>query len=234
VVEEAGIRSPVEKFLSEEELGALRARMEAGTGDLILIVADREDRVHVALDGLRRSLAERLELIEPDRWSLCWLTEPPLFDWNEEEGRWNSVHHLFTSPSDPDAIDPATSTARAYDLVMNGFEIGGGSIRIHRADVQRRVFELLGLDPEEVQEQFGHMLEAFRYGAPPHGGIAFGWDRLVMLLSGQDAIGEVIAFPKTQSGADPLTGAPAEVDARQLRDLGIRVNEPPTREKERP
>jgi aspartyl-tRNA synthetase len=234
VVEEEGIRSPVEKFLGAGELAALRERMEAAVGDLLLIVADREDRVHVALDGLRRSLAERLELVQRDGWSLCWLTEPPLFVWSEEEERWDSVHHLFTSPSDPDAIDPATSTARAYDLVMNGFEIGGGSIRIHRADVQRRVFELLGLDPEETQEQFGHMLEAFRYGAPPHGGIAFGWDRLVMLLADQDAIGEVIAFPKTQSGADPLTGAPAEVDARQLRDLGIRLDEPPMEGKERP
>jgi aspartyl-tRNA synthetase len=232
VVEEDGIRSPVEKFLTADELAGLRTRTGAESGDLILIVADRADRVHVALDGLRRSMAARLDLIPADTWSFCWLTEPPLFDWNEEEERWDSVHHLFTSPSDVDELDPATATGRGYDLILNGFEIGGGSIRIHRAEVQRKVIELLGITPEQMQEQFGHMLEAFRYGAPPHGGIAFGWDRLVMLLAGQDSIGEVIAFPKTQSGADPLTGAPAAVDDRQLRDLGLRVIQAPPEEKE--
>ena len=155
------------------------------------------------------------------------MVEPPLFEWSEDEGKWTSVHHLFTSPSDPEHLDPATATARAYDLVLNGFEIGGGSIRIHRTEVQRRVIELLGISSEEMQEQFGHMLEAFTYGAPPHGGIAFGWDRLVMLLADQTSITEVIAFPKTQSGADPMTGAPARVSERQLRDLGIRLIEPP-------
>jgi aspartyl-tRNA synthetase len=136
------------------------------------------------------------------------------------------VHHLFTAPSGED-LDPRTATARGYDLVLNGFELGGGSIRIHDPDVQRRVCEVLGLATEEIEEKFGHMLEAFRYGVPPHGGVAFGWDRVVMLLSDQEAITDVIAFPKTQSGADPLTGAPSPVTERQLRELGLRVDEPP-------
>jgi aspartyl-tRNA synthetase len=227
VVEDEGVRSPVLKFLTTEEIARLVADTQAAPGDLILIVADKADRVAVALDGLRRTMAARLELIPDDVWAFCWLTEPPLFEWSEDDERWTSVHHLFTSPADADAIDPTTTTARAYDLILNGFEIGGGSIRIHRPEVQAQVIELLGLSTEEMQEQFGHMLRALRYGAPPHGGIAFGWDRLVMLLADQTSITEVIAFPKTQSGADPMTGAPSAVDERQLRDLGIHLIAPP-------
>ncbi len=227
VVEDGKVRSPVEKFLAPEEIDGLLAATGSAPGDLILIVADKADRVAVALDGLRRTMARRLGLIPEDAWAFCWLTEPPLFEWNEEEGRWSAVHHLFTSPAASDAaIDPATATARAYDLVLNGLEIGGGSMRIHRPDVQAQVIGLLGISAEEMQEQFGHMLTAFRYGAPPHGGIAFGWDRLAMLLADQTAITEVIAFPKTQSGADPMTGAPALVEGSQLRDLGINVVAP--------
>jgi aspartyl-tRNA synthetase len=163
-------------------------------------------------------------------WSFCWMVEPPLFEWSEDEGRWVSVHHLFTAPGDPANLDPATATARAYDLILNGVELGGGSIRIDRPEVQRAVFQALGLAPEEAEEQFGHMLEAFTYGAPPHGGIAFGWDRTVMLLAGEESIAEVIAFPKTQSGADPMTGAPSPVDDSQLRDLGLRLAEAPKEE----
>ena len=227
VVEDEGVRSPVEKFLTPEEIAGLLAATNAASGDLILVVADKADRVAVALDGLRRTMAARLELIPDDAWAFCWLTEPPLFEWSEEEERWTSMHHLFTAPIDAEAIDPAATKARAYDLVLNGFEIGGGSIRIHQPEVQASVIELLGLSEEEMQEQFGHMLRAFRYGAPPHGGVAFGWDRLVMLLADQTSITEVIAFPKTQSGADPMTGAPSAVDDRQLRDLGIHRIEPP-------
>ncbi len=229
VAEDDGLRSPVEKFLSAEELAGIRAATGAVTGDLILIVADRADRVAVALDGLRRTLAARLELIPEGAWSFCWMVEPPLFEWSEEDSRWSAVHHLFTAPTEPSDLDPATATGRGYDLILNGNEIGGGSIRIHTPEVQRAVFEVLGLSPEESEEKFGHMLEAFRYGAPPHGGIAFGWDRLVMLLAGESSIAEVIAFPKTQSGVDPLTGAPAEVAPEQLRDLGIRTIEPPAK-----
>ena len=227
VVEVDGLRSPVEKFLSPQEIAGIRGATGAAVGDLILIVADRADRVAVALDGLRRTLAARLDLIADNSWSFCWMVQPPLFEWSEEDRRWSAVHHLFTAPSDPADLDPATATGRGYDLILNGNEIGGGSIRIHTPEVQRAVFDVLGLSAEEATEKFGHMLEAFRYGAPPHGGIAFGWDRLVMLLAGESSISEVIAFPKTQSGADPMTGAPAEVAPEQLRDLGLRLHEPP-------
>jgi len=230
VVEEDGVRSPVEKHLSADEIAGLIAATQATTGDLILIVADTADRVAVALDGLRRTMAARLGAIPPDMWSFCWMVEPPLLEWSEEEGRWVSVHHLFTAPADPENLDPATATARAYDLILNGVELGGGSIRINRPDVQRAIFDALGLAPDEAEEQFGHMLEAFTYGAPPHGGIAFGWDRTVMLLAGEESIGEVIAFPKTQSGADPMTGAPSPVDGSQLRELGLRLAEAPKEE----
>ena len=230
VVEETGIRSPVEKHLGADEITGLLAATEATAGDLILIVADKADRVAVALDGLRRTMAARLDAIPPDMWSFCWMVEPPLFEWSEEEERWVSVHHLFTAPADPENLDPATATARAYDLVLNGVELGGGSIRINRPEVQRAIFDALGLAPQDAEEQFGHMLEAFTYGAPPHGGIAFGWDRTVMLLAGEESIGEVIAFPKTQSGADPMTGAPSPVDDSQLRQLGLRLAEPPKEE----
>ncbi|MFM8944618.1 MAG: aspartate--tRNA ligase [Actinomycetota bacterium] len=229
-VEADAVRSPVEKHLSAEELATLRAATGAGVGDLILAVADPVDRANVALDGLRRRLAQRLELVPVDTWAFCWQVRPPLFEWSEEEAKWVSVHHPFTSPVEDDDLDPATAKARAYDLVLNGFELGGGSIRIHRPDVQRRVFEVLGLTAEEIDEKFGHLLTAFRVGVPPHGGVAFGIDRLVMLMAGKDAIRDVTAFPKAQSGADPLTGAPAAVDDQQLRDLGIRLVAPPTKE----
>ena len=189
----------------------MRRATGAGPGDLILIVADKPDRTNVALDGLRRHLADRLGLIPEGEWRFCWYSEPPLFDWSEEEGKWVSNHHPFTSPLTDD-LTPETAKARAYDLTLNGFELGGGSIRIHRPDVQRRVFEVLGLTPEQTEEQFGHLLRAFRYGVPPHGGIAMGIDRLVMLMAGKDTIRDVTAFPKAQSGADPLTGAPAPRD----------------------
>jgi aspartyl-tRNA synthetase len=154
------------------------------------------------------------------------MTEPPLFEWSDDEDRWVSVHHPFTAPVGAD-LDPATARGRGYDLVLNGFELGGGSIRIHRPDVQERVFEILGLSHEEIVEQFGHLFRAFRFGVPPHGGIAMGLDRLVMLLSGTDSLRDVTAFPKAQSGQDPLTGAPAPATEAQLRELGLRVTAPP-------
>ena len=214
-------RSPVEKHLTPDELDAVRRVTGAGDGDLVCIVADRPDRVAVALDGLRRDMAARLGLVPEGQWRFAWIVDWPLFEWNEDEGRWDSVHHPFTSPATED-LDPRTARARAYDLVVNGVELGGGSIRIHRPDVQRKVFEALGIGADEAQEKFGFLLDAFRYGVPPHGGIAFGLDRLAMLLAGKDNLREVIAFPKTQSGADPLTGAPGPVAPDQLRELGIR------------
>jgi aspartyl-tRNA synthetase len=227
VVDEGGaIRSPVDKFLSEPERAAILARTGAGPGDLVCIVADRRDRVHVALDGVRRDLAVRLDQIPEGRWEFCWYFEAPLFEWSHEEERWVANHHPFTAPLTDD-LSPETAKARAYDLVLNGFEIGGGSIRIHQPDLQRRVFEALGLPQEEIEEKFGHLLRAFRYGAPPHGGIAMGLDRLLMILAGKDSLRDVTAFPKAQSGADPLTGAPAPVDEAQLRELRLRIVEPP-------
>ena len=231
VVEADAIRSPVEKHLSAAEVDGVGAATGAGPGDLVLIVADRPDRANVALDGLRRHMAERLGLIPEGEWRFCWLVEPPLFEWSEDEGKWVSAHHPFTSPASDD-LDPRTATSRGYDLVLNGYEVGGGSIRIHRPDVQHEVFEVLGLSEDEIQEQFGHLLQAFRYGVPPHGGIAMGIDRLVMLMAGKDTIRDVTAFPKAQSGADPLTGAPAPASAEQLRELGIAVTAKPDEEPE--
>jgi aspartyl-tRNA synthetase len=225
VQDDGALRSPVEKFLSTDESAAIVSRTGASPGDLVCLVADREDRVNVALDGLRRDLASRLGLVPDGVWSYCWMTEPPLFEWSDDEGKWVSVHHPFTSPASED-LDPATAKARAYDLTLNGFEVGGGSIRIHRPEVQRKVFDVLGLASQEQEEQFGHLLRALGYGAPPHGGIAMGIDRIVMLMAGKETIRDVTAFPKAQSGADPLTGAPAPVDDHQLRDLGIRLTAP--------
>jgi aspartyl-tRNA synthetase len=225
-VEAEGVRSPVEKFLTAEEIAGVRAATGASEGDLMLIVADRPDRVAVALDGLRRRMAERLELIPEGTWAWLWVTEPPLFEWSEEDQRWVAQHHPFTSPLTDD-LSPETAKARAYDIVLNGVEMASGSIRIHRPEIQRAVFEAVGLAPEEIDEKFGHMITAFGYGVPPHGGIAPGIDRLTMLLLGRESLRDVMAFPKGQSGFDPLTGAPAPVSEEQLRDLGLRVVEPP-------
>ena len=229
------VRSPVEKFLSPDEVAGVLERTGATEGDLVCIVADGEDRANVALDGLRRDMAARLELIPADAWSFCWMVEPPLFEYSDEEERWVSVHHPFTSPASDD-LDPETARARAYDLVLNGFEIGGGSIRIHDASVQRKVFDALQLPRDDVEAQFGHLLRALTLGAPPHGGIAMGLDRLVMVLGGKEAIRDVIAFPKSQSGSDPLTGSPAPVDESQLRELGLALTVEPSevRQGERP
>ena len=225
-VEDGGmLRSPVEKFLSDEERIGILERTGAGAGDLVCLVADRVERSNVALDGLRRDLAVRLDLISEDLWEFVWYFEPPLFEWSEDEDKWVSNHHPFTAPLTED-LEPRTAKARAYDLVLNGFELGGGSIRIHDPQVQERVFEVLGLSHEEIEGKFGHLIRAFRYGAPPHGGIAMGIDRLAMLMAGKDAIRDVQAFPKAQSGADPLMGGPSPVDPAQLRELGIRVIEP--------
>jgi aspartyl-tRNA synthetase len=217
-----GVRSPVAKVLSEGELDAVRKATGANEGDLIVIVGDRPDRANVALDGVRRHLASRLGLIPEGEWAFCWYLEPPLFEWSDEEGKWVSNHHPFTSPLSDD-LSPETAKARAYDLVLNGFELGGGSIRIHDPAVQHRVFEVLGLSEQEIQDKFGHLLTAFRYGVPPHGGIAMGIDRLVMLLADKASLRDVTAFPKAQSGADPLTGAPSPASPEQLAELGIAV-----------
>jgi aspartyl-tRNA synthetase len=221
VVEADGrVRSPVEKYLSLDEVAGVLERTGAAEGDLVCIVADAGARANVALDGLRRDMAARLGLVPDGSWSFCWMVEPPLFEYSDEEERWVSVHHPFTSPASDD-LSYETAKARAYDLVLNGFEVGGGSIRIHDPSVQRKVFEALQLPADDVEEQFGHLLRALTLGAPPHGGIAMGVDRLVMIMTGKDAIRDVIAFPKSQSGTDPMTGSPAPVDDAQLRELGL-------------
>jgi aspartyl-tRNA synthetase len=215
-------RSPIAKFLSSAEIGAVTERLGGSPGDLLLIVADTARTAAQALGALRLELARRFELVPPGRHEILWVTEFPAFAWSEDEQRWHATHHPFTAPSG-DLSDPAAASSRAYDLVLDGSEIGGGSIRINRIDVQQKVFELLGISRAEAQARFGFLLDAFKYGAPPHGGIAMGLDRIVALLAGRDTIRDVIAFPKAASGADPLTGAPAPVDLAQLRELGLRL-----------
>ena len=219
-VQERGWRSPIAKFLSEAEIEAIGRRLDATAGDLLLIVADQVTTVGQALSALRMELGRRFDLIPRDRHDILWVVEFPAFFWDAQAERWDSAHHPFTAPSG-DLNDPANLSSRSYDLVLDGAEIGGGSIRINRLDIQERVFELLGIGPEEASARFGFFLDALRYGAPPHGGIAMGIDRIVTALAGVDSIRDTIAFPKAASGADPLTGAPAPVDPAQLRELGL-------------
>jgi aspartyl-tRNA synthetase len=220
-VQEEGWRSPIAKFLGEGELAAVTARLDAKPGDLLLIVADEITTVGQALSALRMELARRFDLIPDGRHDILWVVEFPAFFWDADAQRWDAAHHPFTAPSG-DLSDPANLSSRAYDLVLDGSEIGGGSIRINRLDVQQRVFELLGIGPEEAKARFGFFLDALRYGAPPHGGIAMGIDRIVAALAGVESIRDTIAFPKAASGADPLTAAPAPVDPAQMRELGLR------------
>lgn len=219
-----GWRSPTAKFLSAAELGALNQRLGAAEGDLMLVVADAPATANSVLAQLRLDLGRRFELIDPEAEEFCWITEWPMFAWNEDERRWDPHHHPFTSPAgefDPERAGEAR--ALAYDVVWNGQEMGGGSIRIADPELQRKVLAAIGIGAEEARERFGFLLEALRYGAPPHGGIAYGIDRIVQRVLRLDNIRDVIAFPKSASGADPLTGAPAPVDETQLRELGIAV-----------
>jgi aspartyl-tRNA synthetase len=231
VVEADGLRSPLDRFFSDDERAGLRRASGAQPGDLLLIAADRTAVARTVLGDLRTRLAAERGLIPEGRWEFLWVTEFPMFEWNQDEDRWAAAHHPFTQPSakwaDTFAEVPEEATARAYDMVLNGVELGSGSIRIHRADMQRRVFDKLGISQEEARERFGFFLRGLEYGAPPHGGFAFGLDRVVSLMAGVGSIREVIAFPKTQSGADPLTGAPAEIPDDQLAEVGLRRLPPP-------
>jgi len=223
VQEGGGWRSPIAKFLSEGEIEAVSRRLEASPGDLLLIVADPDvTTVGQSLGALRLELARRFELVTPGRHDVLWVVEFPMFEWDEEGQRWDAMHHPFTAPTGS-FDNPGGLASRAYDLVLDGTEIGGGSIRIHSLEVQQRVLELIGIGPDEAEARFGFLLDALRYGAPPHGGIAMGLDRIAAALAGTESIREVIAFPKAASGADPLTGAPAPVSPAQLRELGLRL-----------
>jgi len=224
-----GLQSPILKFLPDETVQGIVDRLELADGDIVFFGADKRSVVCDALGALRDKLGHDRGLVEGE-WSPLWVVDFPMFEWDDKENRWSALHHPFTAPAvaDADALkaDPGNAASRAYDMVLNGTEIGGGSIRIHDQQIQSTVFDVLGIEPEEAETKFGFLLKALQYGCPPHGGIAFGLDRLVMLMAGASSIRDVIAFPKTQSAACMLTNAPGEVSGQQLRDVGIRVRKP--------
>jgi aspartyl-tRNA synthetase len=223
VVESGGAwRSPIAKFLSDEEIAQANDALKATEGDAVLVVADTPEVAARVLGALRPEVGR-----EPEGHDIFWVVDFPAFEWDAEEKRWDPLHHPFTSPTGDLDADPGTWRSRAYDVVFDGWELGGGSIRINDPAVQQKVFDAIGIGPDEARSRFGFLLEALTYGAPPHGGIAFGIDRMVALLAGATSIRDVIAFPKAASGADPLTGAPAPVDERQLKELGVTVTAQP-------
>ena len=236
IQEDGSVKSPIAKFFSEAHMANILATAQAEAGDLIMFIADKPAVVAQALGALRIEMAKRRNLIDPDALAFAWVVDFPMFEYDEEENRYVAMHHPFTSPRDEDlpllATDPGKVYAKAYDMVLNGTEIGGGSIRIHRRDVQKQIFSAIGLSDEEAQEKFGFMMNAFEYGAPPHGGLAFGLDRLIMIMAQRDSIRDVIAFPKTQSAACVMTQAPNDVDDKQLRELHIRPSLALKKEKE--
>src|SRR5205085_8916041 len=221
------VKSALIKFMSREEVQAIIDRLQGEPGDLLLFVADSAKVCNDVLYRLRGKLAERLKLIDPNQVALCWVVDFPLLHFDEDSQRYEAEHNPFSGMDEAHVarldIDPLNIRAKQYDIICNGYEIGGGSVRINVAEIQQKIFSLMKLDDEEIQEQFGHMLEAFEYGAPPHGGIALGIDRLVMLLADEESIREVIAFPKTQSAIDLLMNAPSPVDEKQLEELHLRV-----------
>jgi aspartyl-tRNA synthetase len=228
VVTEEGIKSPIAKFFSEEQISKIKSLMKAKPGDLLLFVADKPSVVADSLGHLRLEIARREELIDQNVFNFAWVVDFPLLEYDEGEKRWVAIHHPFTAPKDEDidllSTEPSRVRAKAYDLVLNGIELGGGSIRIHRRETQEQLFKLLGLSQEEAYDKFGYLLEAFEYGTPPHGGIAFGIDRLMMLMTKRDTIRDVIAFPKTQSATDLMIQAPGPVALKQLKELHIKIS----------
>jgi aspartyl-tRNA synthetase len=225
-----GLQSPIVKFLSKAELDEILKRTKAKPGDLIFFGADKAKIVNDALGALRLKLGHEKGLAAKG-WRPLWIVDFPMFEWDEEAKRWGAMHHPFTAPKDghEDLLqsDPSRALSKGYDMVLNGWEIGGGSVRIHRAEVQAKVFRALGIADEEARSKFGFLLDNLQYGAPPHGGIAFGLDRMVALMAGADSIRDVIAFPKTQRAQDLLVHAPSPVDEKQLRELGLRLREAP-------
>ena len=227
--EDGTFKSSFAKFMKEEEMVALIAAMDGKAGDLLLFAADKDKVVFDVLGNLRLELARQLDLLKKDDFKFLWVTEFPLLEYSEEEDRYVAMHHPFTMPMEEDLqyldSDPGRVRAKAYDIVLNGVEMGGGSVRIHQADIQSKMFEVLGFTPERAQEQFGFLLKAFKYGVPPHAGLAYGLDRMVMLMVGADSIRDVIAFPKVKDASCLMTEAPAPVDGKQLEELGIQVAE---------
>ena len=225
---EDGVKSPIAKFLSEEELAAIFNKAGAQTGDIIFIVSDQDEVVFDALGNLRCEIARRYQLADQSKYNLLWVTEFPLLEYDAEENRYVAKHHPFTSPMEEDLdlleTQPGKVRAKAYDIILNGVELGGGSIRIFNSELQQRMFQALGFTKEQAWEKFGYLLEAFQYGTPPHGGMAYGLDRLVMLLAGKDSIRDVIAFPKVQNASELMTSAPDVVDQKQLDELGLKLN----------
>jgi aspartyl-tRNA synthetase len=219
-------QSPITKFFNDDEIAAMGKALDAQPGDLILFGADSVKIVQQVLSELRLELARRLDLVDKNTFNFIWVTDFPLLDYDEDQKRYTAVHHPFTAPNEEDLelleSDPGQVKSRAYDLVLNGNEIGGGSIRIHQKDMQEKVFNALGIDKQEAEDKFGFLLKALELGAPPHGGIAFGVDRLMMVLTGSDSIRDVIAFPKTQKATCPLTEAPSPVSRKQLTELSLR------------
>jgi aspartyl-tRNA synthetase len=239
-VEESGVQSPLVKSIGPDAVGSLAKAAEARAGDLVILMGMKSAGATVARTAIHRldeasgllrlEIARKLDLIKPGGWNFAWVVDFPMFEYDETAMRYGAMHHPFTSPREEDLeqleADPGAAKALAYDLVLNGSEIGGGSIRMHRRDIQARVFKILGLTEEKARERFGFFMDALEYGAPPHGGIALGWDRIVALMAGEANIREVIAFPKTASAVDLMSGAPAEVDAEQLEELGLQIRKP--------
>ena len=227
IAEDGSFKSSFAKFMKDEEMKALIAAMDGKPGDLLLFAADRDKVVFDVLGNLRLELARQLDLLKKDDFKFLWVTEFPLLEYSEEEDRYVAMHHPFTMPMDEDIqyidTDPGRVRAKAYDIVLNGVEMGGGSVRIHQADIQSKMFEVLGFTPERANEQFGFLLSAFKYGVPPHAGLAYGLDRVVMLMVGADSIRDVIAFPKVKDASCLMTEAPGEVDEKQLQELGIEI-----------
>lgn len=227
IQEDGTYKSSFAKFMTEEQLKALADAMEGKPGDLLLFAADKKEVVWSVLGNLRLELARQLDLLKKDDYRFLWVTEFPLLEYSEEENRYVAMHHPFTMPMDEDwhliDSDPGAVRAKAYDIVLNGTELGGGSVRIHQSDIQSKMFEVLGFTPEKAQEQFGFLLDAFKYGVPPHAGLAYGFDRLAMLMVGADNIRDVIAFPKVKDASCLMTEAPAPVDEKQLKELGIQI-----------